>query len=188
MRFSISQKRISHEEQQIMTSQDNLVPTLVTGAIAGFVATFPMTAVMELMHRDLPWWQRYPLPPSQIVNKIASAVGLRQHMDKSQHSTMTVIAHFAYGAAAGALYAPLANRAPLPAPLKGSVAGLIVWGSSYLGLLPAMGILPPATEHPRRRTALMIAAHLVWGVATGVVADRIGARHEQSHGGTIDGA
>lgn len=177
-----------HEEQQTMTSRDNLVSTLVTGAIAGFVATFPMTAVMELMHRDLPWWQRYPLPPSQIVSRIAGKVGLRQHMNESQHSITTVIAHFAYGAAAGALYAPLANRAPLPAIFKGSVAGMIVWGGSYLGLLPALGILPPATEHPHRRTALMIAAHLVWGVATGVVADRIGSRHEASHGGTMDGA
>jgi len=138
---------------------------------------------MELMHRYLPLWQRYPLPPSQIVGKIAGAVGLRQHMDESEHSITTVIAHFAYGTAAGALYAPLAKHAPLPAALKGSVAGMIVWGGNYLGVLPALGILPPATKHPRRRTALMIAAHLVWGVATGVVADRIWSRHESSRGG-----
>jgi uncharacterized membrane protein YagU involved in acid resistance len=70
--------------------------------------------------------------------------------------------------------------------LKGSLAGMIVWGGSYLGLLPALGIIPPATKHPRRRTALMIAAHLVWGVATGVVADRIWSRPELSRGGTMD--
>jgi len=172
-----------HEEEQILTNRDELAPAILAGAIAGFVGTFPMTAVMELLHRRLPWWQRYPLPPSQIVGRLAVAVGLRQHMDRSEHSITTVIAHFGYGAAAGALYAPLAYRSPLPAPFKGAVAGLIVWGCSYLGLLPSLGILPPATKHPRRRTALMIAAHLMWGVATGVVADRIWSRFEGSHGG-----
>jgi hypothetical protein len=35
-----------------------------------------------------------------------------------------------------------------------------------MGWIPAVGTLEPATEHPPRRNALMIAAHLVWGAAT----------------------
>ena len=50
--------------------------------------------------------------------------------------------------------------------------GLAVWTTGYLGLLPALGALRPATEHPPRRTALMIAAHVVWGAALGLLADR----------------
>jgi putative membrane protein len=44
---------------------------------------------------------------------------------------------------------------------------------SYLGLLPALGILRPATEHPERRNALMIVAHLIWGSITGLIVARM---------------
>ena len=54
---------------------------------------------------------------------------------------------------------------------KLTLYGLAVWAGSYLGLLPALGIMSPATDHPLRRTALMIAAHLVWGSALGTFVD-----------------
>ena len=53
---------------------------------------------------------------------------------------------------------------------NGVVYGLTVWAGSYLGLLPAAGILRPAAEHPPRRTALMIAAHVLWGGVLGALA------------------
>jgi uncharacterized membrane protein YagU involved in acid resistance len=46
---------------------------------------------------------------------------------------------------------------------------LLVWLVSYLGWIPAANILPPATDQPKRRNALMIAAHVVWGVSLGSV-------------------
>jgi len=80
--------------------------------------------------------------------------------------------HFAVGAAAGALYGPLAHSLRPPPVLGGVAYGLAVWTTGYLGILPALGALRPATEHPPRRTALMIAAHVVWGAALGLLADR----------------
>ena len=65
---------------------------------------------------------------------------------------------------------------PAPPALKGAAFGLGVWSVSYLGLMPALGVLNPATEHPGRRNALMIAAHLVWGSATGILFDRLQKR------------
>lgn len=152
-------------------SSGHLPGDLLAGALAGFVATAPMTVAMELMRRRLPWWERYRLPPGQIVTSVAHKLGIRRHMDRSKHRTTTVAAHFAYGAAAGAVYAPLARAMPLPALLKGPAFGLIVWSISYLGLLPALEILPPATVHPPRRNALMIVAHIVWGATLGLIAD-----------------
>ena len=157
-------------------SRGELVSTLLAGAIAGFVATAPMTAAMEMMHRRLPWWERYRLPPSQIIARVTRKLGVRKHMDRSEHVATTLGAHFAYGTAAGAVYAPLATLVPLPAALKGVVFGLIVWGVSYLGLLPSLGILPPATVHPPRRNVLMVVAHIVWGAVLGVLADLIQRR------------
>jgi hypothetical protein len=60
--------------------------------------------------------------------------------------------------------------------LQGIACGLAVWTLSYLGWLPALGILRPATEHPPRRTALMIAAHAVCGLVLGVLAEGLQRR------------
>jgi hypothetical protein len=57
--------------------------------------------------------------------------------------------------------------------LAGAGFGVAVWAGSYLGWLPAAGILSPATEHPPRRNALMIASHVVWGATAGVVFDKL---------------
>ena len=84
----------------------------------------------------------------------------------------TIASHFAYGAVTGAIYAPLARSIPLSPALAGATYGLAVWAGSYLGWLPAAGILSPAYKHPARRTALMIAAHLVWGVTAGVLVNK----------------
>jgi hypothetical protein len=140
-----------------------------------------MTAAMKLMHRRLPWWERYPLPPSAIVRNIARRAGLSNHEGRDEHWAMTWAAHFAYGAVAGAVYAPAARPIPLPAGLKGNVFGLAVWAVSYLGWLPAMQILPSATERPPRRAALMIAAHVVWGYSRALYSDLL-LRRKQRQG------
>ena len=80
--------------------------------------------------------------------------------------------HFAYGTAAGALYATFARKLRFSPVLRGIGYGLVVWTISYLNLLPALRILRPATEHPAGRNALMIAAHVVWGAALGVLTER----------------
>jgi uncharacterized membrane protein YagU involved in acid resistance len=169
-------KTISQAWQTLASQSGDLPSALLAGAAAGFVATAPMTAAMEVMHRRLPWWERYSLPPSQIITRIKAQFGLRRHRNRSEHLMVTLLAHFGYGAAAGAVYAPIADTVPLPGALKGVTFGLIVWGVSYLGLLPALGILRPATRHPRRRSALMIAAHVVWGAVLGVLTDMIRSR------------
>jgi len=55
----------------------------------------------------------------------------------------------------------------LPQRRQGTGAGygVAVWALSYLGWIPALNVLKPATQHPPRRDLLMIAAHLVWGTA-----------------------
>jgi putative membrane protein len=145
---------------------------IAKGAVAGLLATVPMTLSMELMHRQLPAREQYPLPPSEIMT-VAEEASLRGHLDPPKHTAATLAAHFGYGATAGALYGPLAAPLPLPPALKGSIFGMLLWSGSYLGLLPALGILKPATEHPARRNALMIAAHLVWGAALGALFERM---------------
>ena len=148
------------------------LPNVLAGAAAGLVATAPMSAVMKVLHTQLPAEEQYPLPPRQITVNAADAVGAAPKDEETQHE-LTLAAHFAYGATCGAIYSTLEDRVGGPAAVKGIGFGLAVWASSYLGWLPAAGLLAPATKQPARRTALMIAAHVVWGAALGLLADRL---------------
>jgi hypothetical protein len=137
-------------------------PRVILGAICGVVATGPMTAAMVLWHRRLPARERYPLPPREITGEVADRAGLP--LTPGALSAATWMAHFAYGGGAGGLYGALPpHRLGSPA-LLGTLLGLAVWSLSYFGLLPALRILRPPTQHPVRRSALMLGAHFVWGI------------------------
>lgn len=141
---------------------------VLLGAAAGCAATVPMTWAMDAMHRRLPPGERHPLPPRTITMRMADEVKAKERLSEDERADLTVVAHFGMGTAAGAVYGPVSRVIPLPAPLAGAAFGLAVWAGNYLGLLPALGLLRPATEHPRRRVGLMITAHLVWGAAVGL--------------------
>ena len=97
-------------------------------------------------------------------------------MNENEMMAATLLAHLGYGAATGSLYAVLDPTIPLDSRLKGALAGLIVWMASYLGWLPALGLLTPATRHPRHRNLLMITAHFIWGLALGESVRRLTAQ------------
>jgi putative membrane protein len=146
---------------------------LATGAAAGLMATVPMTAAMVAMHRQLPAWQRYALPPRRITMRAASKLGLRHKMDQEHRTAATLAAHFGYGTAVGALLGAFAPRGTTKAAVTGAGFGLLVWTASYLGLMPALDLHPPATRDTTQRNALMILAHLVWGATAGAVNDAL---------------
>ncbi|WP_207482014.1 hypothetical protein [Arenibaculum pallidiluteum] len=133
----------------------------LAGALAGFLATLPMTAAMSAAHRRLPPQERYPLPPRLITERVTGGRG-----GEDVQRQLTEALHYAYGALAGAAYPWLTERIGRTDMLDGPAFGVMVWTASYLGWIPAAGILDPATLHPRRRVALMIAVHLVWGGGT----------------------
>lgn len=136
---------------------------LLLGAISGISATGPMSVAMVLLHRRLPSEERYPLPPREITSKAVPQIAEPDEVAPETRSLLTWLAHFGYGGAAGLAYAAIARHLPGGAASRGPFFGLLVWAVSYLGLLPGLHILNPATEHPPRRNALMIGAHLVWG-------------------------
>lgn len=146
-----------------------LPQSLVEGAVAGTIATVPMSIAMLAMYRMLPRRERYPLPPHLITEEVAERADQDELADSEAGIAIaTGISHFGYGVAAAALYPLTFDRLPLPAALKGMLFGVVVWAASYLGWLPALDILPPATEQPPRRTLLMIVAHFIYGAVTGM--------------------
>lgn len=125
---------------------------VVHGAIAGFCATMAMTVAMRALDQQLNLKDQYPLPPREITQDLL-------HSGDRQAAPLTLLAHFGFGALAGALYGTLPRKVP------GVLFGPVVWGASYLGWVPLTGILKPATRHPAGRNLLMIAAHFVWGAS-----------------------
>jgi uncharacterized membrane protein YagU involved in acid resistance len=134
---------------------------LVIGAIAGFVGTLAMTGAMRRLHGRLPEKERYPLTPREIVDSVAEQAGTEIADEPAKD--VTTLAHFAYGAAMGAL---ISAMNPEPSKRSGALAGTAIWLASYMGWIPAVGALRPASEHPVRRNGLMIGAHIVWGAST----------------------
>ena len=146
-----------------------IMRSIAFGALAGLCTTMTMTAVMRRLHEALPAEERYPLPPREITDRALPAVA------RPDGATASLLAHFGYGALTGALYACLP-----PGRLPGVIYGPAVWAASYFGWLPASGILKPAHEHPGRRNALMVVAHVVWGGALALSLDEL---HRAARGG-----
>jgi uncharacterized membrane protein YagU involved in acid resistance len=134
-----------------------------------------MTLAMFAMQRSLPRRQQRRLEPGRITDDMLRRVGLRENLRKNERDCAATIAHFGYGAAVGAAY-PLVSRLPLPSGTRGPAYGLLVCAASYAGWLPAIETLPPPQRRPAGRNVLLIAAHLVWGMATEALSERVAPR------------
>jgi uncharacterized membrane protein YagU involved in acid resistance len=143
------------------------------GALAGLIATAPMTVAMELMRWRLPVHERGSLPPKKVALRAAKRVGLHAHLDDQQRGALALVSHFGFGAAAGSLYAPLVGRVGLPPVVRGVIFGLLIWLVNYMGWLPAVQLFGPATRDSKGRLGLMVAAHVVWGATLGLLLDRV---------------
>jgi hypothetical protein len=135
--------------------------------VAGAVATVPMSVVMLAFRRPMG-----EQPPDAITKRAAHAVGAAP--TEEQADALAVVAHLGFGAATGALYA-LAPRVGPPV-LRGVGTALGVWAVSYQGWVPALGILPKASEDRPARPAVMVAAHVVYGAVLGTLEERLRRR------------
>ena len=142
------------------------------GAIAGGIATIPMTLFMLATQRLSSREQSDPLPPEGITREITERTNTDDKVDKRQLLGASLFSHFGYGVAAGTIYSNTARRLPWSPIIKGSLFGVLIWAVSYLGWLPLGRFDDAATKQPASRNALMIGAHIVWGVATGLITER----------------
>ena len=141
---------------------------LLRGALAGTAATVPMSALMLALRK-----QMGEQPPDVITTEAAHAVGANPTED--QADVLASVAHLAFGAVGGAAYVMLPKYGP--APLRGVLTGLAIWSSAYQGWVPALNILPPASEDRPSRPGIMIAAHVVYGGAMAVIEKKLRERY-----------
>jgi uncharacterized membrane protein YagU involved in acid resistance len=149
---------------------------ILQGAISGAVATIPMT-VPILAARSLHLF-RTP-PPVQISDEIASRTEVLPERSEPGFTPSWLAGHIGYGAACGAVFAIARPALPESRITAGLLFGETVWGVSYLGYLPVLGIYPFPEDDSRARTATMILAHAVYGVALAGVERTL--RHQNQH-------
>jgi hypothetical protein len=139
------------------------------GLAAGFVATAAMSSLMLAARRV---GLMGKLPPEKITDKALKAVGLRTSKRTAKGLSMT--AHFAYGMTSGALFAGVIRGKVLRNhPVVEALAfTALVYVASYVGWIPALGIMPPPQRDRPGRPASMWLAHLVYGTVLGTLTAR----------------
>ena len=151
---------------------DSITRELARGGLAGLLATIPMTFVLEGTRRAMPWWRRPELEPQTVTRRLLAALGASSTTVARHRDSATVVSHFGFGATAGALYGVLLPRVIGGGVARAAAYGVGVFAASYLGWLPALSLFDPrpARDLPATRAARLVAAHVVWGAALGVLA------------------
>lgn len=161
---------LSDETRPAQSSEpsDSLAGRVVRGMAAGCAATAPMTLAIYAIEATLPREQRLPSlkEPALLSRMMFDAADVRDDLERDEEEALIWLGHFAYGAACGAIYGAAAKGPARHHVASGALLGLAVWGLSYAGWIPAVGLLPRPTKRPAGRVAEFVAAHLVWGAAT----------------------
>jgi hypothetical protein len=145
---------------------------LLRGALAGGLATAPMSAVMIGAKQ---FGLVGGMPPEKITAELLNRGGIRR--SEVQQDVLATLTHFGFGAAAGAAFGVVAPRRLIARVPLGMAYGAGIWGVSYMGWVPALGIMPPADRDRRDRQMVMLAGHLVYGTALALL---VGARQEEA--------
>jgi hypothetical protein len=152
------------------SANDSRVNDVVRGAWAGMVATVPMSAWMLVAQQGGFLGQA---PPRKIVRRLLGKSRVPWGWRRDHRLTST-LGHFAFGAAAGALFGAVVPR-KLGRPtrtLLGSGYGVAIWAAAYAWLLPALDLMPPPRRDRPGRPRAMLLAHVVFGAVLGALARR----------------
>jgi Family of unknown function (DUF6789) len=129
----------------------------------GAIATVAMSAVMVAGDRLGLMSEQ---PPTVVTSSALRTAGVER--PAAAASLIAPVAHLGFGAFGGLLYAGVRRLVPgAPGGMLGVAFGLAVWAASYRGWIPALGILPPPESDERGRPAVMVAAHVVYGLVLG---------------------
>jgi hypothetical protein len=143
-----------------------MMRNLAEGALSGVLATAAMSAVMLAGDRAGLMGEH---PPKRIAR---AALPGHRHRPKPGEGVLGAVAHFAFGAASGALFAVTMDGREPRLPL-GVAYGLAIWAVSYQGWVPGLGIMPPVHRDRPGRQVVMAAGHVVYGTVLLLVLNRL---------------
>jgi hypothetical protein len=95
--------------------------------------------------------------------------------DRDTRRRLGVAAHYAFGAATGALYGLAPTRHSAVRAGYGTLYGTLIWAIADEGLLPAMGLSRGPRSLPAAVVLYSLAAHLVYGATLECVTESIAA-------------
>ncbi len=153
---------------------------MTSGALAGFGATIPMTMSMALLKR-FPERDPTPIPPKRVAREMVRKVDVAPSPKGLKQAIFTYTTHFGFGAAAGVLYALVVRRPENHPAWKGLGFGLGVWATSYMGWIPALGILPSPSHETKQHLASQVLSHVVWGTVLGTISASLTSQKKKAH-------
>lgn len=163
-----------------MNPSFSLSRSIARGAFAGVVATTTMTAGMFVFQKAGLLGR---MPPRLLTERTLARLGLRRKTSRTSRKLLTALTHYGFGATMGAVFevgknalAARHGRAPDGALIGSGVGfGTLVWIASYMGWVPAAGLMPrPSKDRPGRPTSMVI-AHWIFGATLGAF-DVMGTR------------
>ncbi|MEJ7747935.1 MAG: DUF6789 family protein [Candidatus Limnocylindrales bacterium] len=136
------------------------------GSLAGIAAALVMSALMIAGKRAGLMPEH---PPEEIARAALSIDGSAP--DEELTEPLAAVLHLGFGAAMGAAFGVIHRfTQPIaPAAVQGVLFALGTWAVSYLGWVPALGIMPRADRDVPGRQPVMIAAHVVYGAVLGSI-------------------
>jgi hypothetical protein len=97
---------------------------------------------------------------------LADRLGQSPPGGRAGHHAADQLLHLGYGAAWGALSAPLlAGRDGRRSPWRGTASGLGMWAIGMLAAFPLLRVAPPAWRAGAIENATNIAAHVIYALA-----------------------
>lgn len=152
-----------------MSSRNNGLKNLMWGALAGVAGGVVMTAMrMKVAPKVLPEeMQPEEFVPKEAVEWAEEKAGQPQALSEAQEMSVALVAHLGYSALMGSLYGiGRPQLKAVPAPLAGALFGLAVWGVSFEGWMPAVGIIERTTDKPPKKWTPYVMGHIVYGAVT----------------------
>ncbi|MGH1550836.1 hypothetical protein ACRAWB_17295 [Leifsonia poae] len=152
---------------------------IARGVAAGVVGTLAFDLWLYLQYRrghgreefadwefsaDVTGWDGAPAP-AQVGRRIVNGL-FETDLPDSRAALFNNIAHWAYALGGATAYGVLAGSLRRPHTGYGLLLGVGMWLSGY-AILPPMHLYKPITEYDAKTLGKDLAAHLVYGAATG---------------------
>jgi heme A synthase len=142
---------------------------LLKGAFSGALATAAMSGVMVAGERaGLMRGQ----PPKHITRGLLPGA---KRLRKPGEGILGALAHFGFGAGAGAVFGLVSRDRVHRVPLGVGYA-LAIWAVSYSSVAPRLSQLPPISRDDPGRPLVMAAGHVVYGATLAFLLNRLAAR------------